>query len=40
MPTPQQAQQQWGLTAAESQALQNQRIYLQADQINWKQTSS
>ncbi|MGB3204873.1 MAG: hypothetical protein WBB28_07800 [Crinalium sp.] len=38
MPTPQQAQQQWGLTAAESQALQNQRIYLQADQVNWKQT--
>lgn len=34
MPTVQQAQQQWSLSPAEAQALQNQTLYLQAQQIN------
>ncbi|HEY9693042.1 MAG TPA: hypothetical protein V6D15_12595 [Oculatellaceae cyanobacterium] len=36
MPTAAQAQQQWGLSAAEAQAIQNQTIYLQTDTINFK----
>ena len=36
MPTTEQAQKLWGLSAAEAQSLQNQTIYLQTDTINFK----
>jgi len=35
MPSSQQAQTQWGLSAAEAQQLSNQTIYLQADRIKF-----
>lgn len=36
MPSIQQAQTQWGLSAAEAQALKNQALYLQAEQIKFR----
>lgn len=40
MPSTQQAQQQWGLSATEAQALSNQSIYLQADRIQFEQAQN
>lgn len=34
MPTPEQAQQDWGLTPAETTSIQNEVLYVKADQIN------
>ena len=34
MPTPEQAQQDWGLTPAETTFIQNEMLYVKADQIN------
>jgi len=36
MPNPQQAQQQWGLSSKEAQALKNQALYLLAVQVQFQ----